>query len=145
MPLRSRKDQRALQEMAATEQRPDWRRVGPWAGIAAWTALWAWLQSNPSGLSWHFFVSGSHLLFNGAGLNVYAEHPELQTAPLAFLVAAPLTLLGGAAQPVALILMTAAGPLCLACIAPLVPDSQRRLRVFRAGAVLMPAWTVRAG
>jgi hypothetical protein len=114
----------------------------PWAAVAAWTALWAWLQSNPAGLSWHFFVSGSQLLFNGAGLNLYAQHPELQIGPLAFLVAAPLTLLGGAAQPVALILMTAAGPLCLAWIAPLVPDSQRRLRVFLATLVLMPAWTV---
>src|ERR1700736_440897 len=38
--------------------------------------------------------------------------------------------------------MTAAGPLCLAWIAPLVPDRQRRLRVFLAALVLMPAWTV---
>ncbi|HKV31245.1 MAG TPA: hypothetical protein VJT14_09545 [Candidatus Dormibacteraeota bacterium] len=110
--------------------------------MAAWSALWAWLQSNPSGLSWHFFVSGSHLLFDGAGLNLYAEHPELQIGPLAFLVAAPLTSLGDAAQPVALILMTAAGPLCLTLIAPLAPDRQRHLRVFLAAIVLMPAWTV---
>jgi hypothetical protein len=119
-----------------------WRGLVPWAGVAAWTALWAGLQSNPSGLSWHFFASGSHMLFNGAGLNLYAEHPELQIGPLAFLVAAPLTYLGDAAQPVALILMTAAGPLCLAWIAPLVPDPHRRLRVFLAAVVLMPAWTV---
>jgi hypothetical protein len=118
------------------------RNLVPWVGVAAWTALWAWLQSNPSGLSWHFFVSGSHLLFDGAGLNLYAEHPELQIGPLAFLVAAPLTSLGGAAQPVALLLMTAAGPLSLAWIAPLVPDRQRHLRVFLAAIVLMPAWTV---
>jgi hypothetical protein len=119
-----------------------WRGLVPWAGVAAWTALWAGLQSNPSGLSWHFFVSGSHMLFNEAGLNLYAEHPELQIGPLAFLVAAPLTYLGDAAQPLALILMTAAGPLCLAWIAPLVPDPHRRLRVFLAALVLMPAWTV---
>ena len=119
-----------------------WRGLVPWAGVAAWTALWAGLQSNPSGLSWHFFVSGSHMLFNGAGLNLYAEHPELQIGPLAFLVAAPLTYLGDAAQPVALILMTAAGPLSLAWLAPLVPDPHRRLRVFLGALVLMPAWTV---
>ena len=118
------------------------RNLVPWVSVAAWTALWAWLQSNPSGLSWHFFVSGSHLLFDGAGLNLYAEHPELQIGPLAFLVAAPLTSLGDAAQPVALILMTAAGPLCLTLIAPLAPDRQRHLRVFLAAIVLMPAWTV---
>jgi hypothetical protein len=128
--------------MAIAKRFRTWRGLVPWAGVAAWTAAWAWLQSNPSGLSWHFFASGSHLLFNGAGLSLYAEHPELQIGPLAFLVAAPLTYLGDAAQPVALILMTAAGPLCLAWIAPLVPDPQRRLRVFLAGLVLMPAWTV---
>jgi hypothetical protein len=110
--------------------------------VAAWTALWAWLQSNPSGLSWHFFVSGSHLLFDGAGLNLYAEHPELQIGPLAFVVAAPLTYLGNTVEPVALILMTAAGPLCLAWIAPLVPQRHRRLRVFLAALMLVPAWTV---
>src|SRR6202047_114620 len=138
----SRHDQRALQRMASAERRATWTRLVPWAGIAAWTAVWVWWQSNPSGLSWHFFVSGSHLLFDGAGLNLYAEHPELQIGPLAFLVAAPLTSLGDAAQPVALILMTAAGPLCLAWIARLVPDPHRRLRVFLAALVLMPAWTV---
>ena len=128
--------------MAIAKQFRTWRGLVPWAGVAAWTAFWAWLQSNPSGLSWHFFVSGSHLLFNGAGPNLYAEHPELQIGPLAFLVAAPLTSLGDAAQPVALILMTTAGPLCLAWIARLVPDPHRRLRVFLAALVLMPAWTV---
>jgi hypothetical protein len=128
--------------IALAKQFRTWRGLIPWAGVAAWTALWAWLQSNPSGLSWHFLASGSRLLFDGAGLNLYAEHPELQIGPLAFLVAAPLTYLGDAAQPVALILMTAAGPLCLFWIAPLVPDPHRRLRVFLAALVLMPAWTV---
>jgi hypothetical protein len=128
--------------MASAEPSRRWRGLVPWVGVAAWTALWAWLQSNPSGLSWHFFASGSHLLFDGAGLDLYAQHPELQVGPLAFLVATPLTYLGDAGQPVALILMTAAGPLCLASIAPLVPEPHRRLRVFLAALALMPAWTV---
>jgi hypothetical protein len=128
--------------IALAKQFRTWKGLIPWVGVAAWTALWAWLQSNPSGLSWHFFASGSHLLFDGAGLNLYAEHPELQIGPLAFLVATPLTYLGDAAQPVALSLMTAAGPLCLAWIAPLVPGRQRHLRVFLAAIVLVPAWTV---
>jgi hypothetical protein len=128
--------------MALAKWPHTWRGLALWIGVALWTALWAWAQSNPSGLSWHFFESGSQLLFHGSGLNLYAEHPELQIGPLAFLVATPLTLLGAAAQPVALILMTATGPLCLAWIAPLVPASHRRLRVFLAAVMLMPAWTV---
>ena len=128
--------------MAALEQRGAWRRFGPWAAVSGWAALWSWLQSNPSGLSWHFFVSGSHLLFGASGLNLYAEHPELQIGPLAFAAAAPLTLLGAATQPIALILMTAGGLASLYLIAPLVPPPNRQLRVLLAGLVLMPAWTV---
>ena len=64
--------------------------------------MWAWLQSSSAGLSWHFFVSGSRWLLHGLGLNLYAEHPDLQIGPLAFVVAAPLTFLGEAAQPLAL-------------------------------------------
>src|ERR1700732_3587157 len=121
----SRHDQRALQRMASAERRATWTRLVPWAGIAAWTAVWVWWQSNPSGLSWHFFVSGTHLLFGGPGLNLYAEHPELQIGPLAFVVAAPLTVLGEATQPIALLLMTAAGVACLYLIAPLVSAPHR--------------------
>jgi hypothetical protein len=128
--------------MVFAPRRHTWIGLVQWTGLGAWIALWAWTQSSPSGLSWHFFASGSQLLFHGSGLNLYAEHPELQIGPLAFLVAAPLTILGDAAQPVALILMTAAGPLCLAWIAPLVPPPHRRLRVFLATLVLIPAWTV---
>jgi hypothetical protein len=128
--------------MVFARRRHTWIGLVQWTGLGAWIALWAWTQSSPSGLSWHFFASGSQLLFHGSGLNLYAEHPELQIGPLAFLVAAPLTILGDAAQPVALILMTAAGPLCLAWIAPLVPPPHRRLRVFLATLVLIPAWTV---
>jgi hypothetical protein len=128
--------------MASAEKRATWTRLVPWAGIAAWTAVWVWWQSNPSGLSWHFFVSGTHLLFGGPGLNLYAEHPELQIGPLAFVVAAPLTVLGEATQPIALLLMTAAGVACLYLIAPLVSAPHRELRVFLAGVLLMPAWTV---
>jgi hypothetical protein len=135
-------NQRALQQAQVPGQRHRWSGLAHWTGVGAWTALWAWAQANPSGLSWHFFASGSQLLFHGSGLNLYAQHPELQIGPLAFLLAAPLTLLGDAAQPVALILMTAAGPLCLAWIARLVPPPHRRIRVFLAALVLMPAWAV---
>ena len=107
MLVRSRTGQRALQQMTLAEHRRFWRPLLPWAGVAAWTAFWAWMQSNPSGLSWHFFVTGSHLLFQGSGLNLYADHPELQIGPLAFAVAAPLTILGDASLPVALTVLTA--------------------------------------
>jgi hypothetical protein len=135
-------NQRALRQQVSARLRVSWFSLGLWTAVSAWTALWALAQSSPSGLSWHFFVTGSQLLFHGSGLRLYAEHPELQIGPLAFLVAAPLTYLGNAAQPVALALMTLAGPLCVAWIAPLVPPAQRRRRVFLAALALVPAWTV---
>ncbi|HYM49887.1 MAG TPA: hypothetical protein VET65_04865 [Candidatus Limnocylindrales bacterium] len=118
------------------------RAIALWTAVGGWAALWAWVPSNPSGLSWHFFASGSRILFSGSGLDLYAAHPELQIGPLAFVAAAPFALLGNAGQWVALIAMTAAGPLCLSWIAPLVPPRHRRLRILLCALALMPAWTV---
>jgi len=53
------------------------------------------------GLAWHFFTTGSTLLFGGAGagalpggLHLYANYPQLQIGPLAFLAAVGLRLFG---------------------------------------------------
>jgi hypothetical protein len=119
------------------------RRLALGLAAAAWTAAWAWAQSAPSGLSWHFFVDGSQFLFHGSGLNLYAQHPELQIGPLAFVAAhllAPLK--GDLARVVAQVLMTAAGPLMVAWIAPLLEGPRRSLRLWLGVFALMPAWTV---
>ena len=42
-----------------------------------------------AGQSWHFFAQGGRLLFAnapGAGLQLYAAHPDLQIGPLALAV-----------------------------------------------------------
>jgi hypothetical protein len=121
------------------------RRPARWVALAAWTAAWAWVQHAPSGLSWHFFADGSRMLFHGSGLNLYAQHPDLQIGPLAFVVAQLLAPLNGeVARVVAQVLMTAAGPLMVAWIAPLVETTRRTLRLWIAVFALMPAWTVLA-
>jgi hypothetical protein len=135
-------NQPAVQPPILTERTRPWQSLALWAGIATWAAIWGVAQDNPSGLSWHFFVSGTQMLFHGSGLNLYAQHPELQIGAFALVIAAPLTMLGSAGQPVAQLLMTAAGPLCLAAIAQLVAPPNRRLRVLLAGLALMPAWAV---
>ncbi len=119
------------------------------AGIAAtvlllaWTVAWALDAWPVSGLSWHFFAEGSDQLLHSSGLHVYADHPELQTGPLALVVAAVLQPLSpAAAQRVALVLMTAVGPLLLAALATRMPVRRRTARVFLAGVFLLPAWTV---
>jgi hypothetical protein len=61
----------------------------PWV----WMALWGGAQVGHTLVSWHFFATGAELLSSkesGAGLHLYATHPQLQIGPLAFLAAVPL-------------------------------------------------------
>ena len=111
--------------------------------IIGWTLFWATAHAGPSGLSWHFFPEGAGLLVNGSGLDLYANHPELQIGPLAFvtaLVLAPLP--DETARLVAEGLMTAAGPLLVVWLSPLVLGPRKRERVFLGLIVLVPTWTV---
>ena len=51
----------------------------PWV----WMALWAAMQVGHALVSWHFVATGAALLRSdgsGAGLNLYAAHPQLQMA-----------------------------------------------------------------
>src|SRR5665811_2545055 len=124
-------------------RRPALPLVGTSLLVVAWTAWWAWRAWPVSGLSWHFFADGSRLLLHGSGLNLYAEHPELQTGPLSLAVAALLGRLpANIAKSVALIAMTAAGPLLLVALTPLVPTLGRHRRMVIAAIVMVPAWTV---
>lgn len=111
--------------------------------VVAWTAWWAWRTWPISGLSWHFFADGSGYLVHQSGLNLYADHPELQTGPLSLAVAALLRPLPASlARSVAQIAMTAVGPLLVATLAPLIAPAGRHRRMFLAAVVLAPAWTV---
>lgn len=106
--------------------------------LALWTAWWASESWHLRGLSWHFFHDGSRWLTGAHPLLLFADHPELQTGPLALLVARAL------GKDVALVLMAAAGPLLLLALAPLVATERRLRRLLLAGLVLTPAWCVLA-
>jgi hypothetical protein len=111
--------------------------------VAIWTVWWAWHMWPNSGLSWHFSVDGARLLLQGSGLNLYADAPWLQTGPLSLVVAALLRPLpANIGKSVALIVMTAAGPLLITALAPLVAPAKRHRRMLIAAIVLVPAWTV---
>ncbi len=115
-----------------------------WSAIWLWTAGWAWNRWPLSGLSWHFLPTGAQALFGSSGLHLYAEHPELQIGPLAFVVTELAAPWGPGAQKVAAqLLMTAAAPLLLWLLAPLLDREpvRRRLRLLLAGLVLAPSWT----
>ena len=111
--------------------------------VAAWTIGWAWWQWTPSAISWHFFADGAHALVHTSQLHLYARDPSLQIGPLTFAVTALLTWLPAhPARVAAQVLMTAAGPLLVLALAPLVPAHRRTGRVAIAALVLVPAWTV---
>jgi hypothetical protein len=119
------------------------RVVASWTFVAAWTLFWAWRLWPDSGVSWHFSVEGARLLMHGSGLNLYADAPWLQTGPLSLVAAALLSPLPAqVGKSVALVAMTAAGPLLIAALTPLVAPTGRRRRVFLAAIVMIPAWAV---
>jgi len=111
--------------------------------LAVWTAWWAWRMWPDSGLSWHFSVDGADLLLHGSGLNIYADAPWLQTGPLSLVVAALLSPLpANIAKSLALVAMTALGPLLIAALAPLVAPEGRLRRMVFGAIIVIPAWTV---
>jgi hypothetical protein len=83
------------------------------AALVAWGVTWGAAHVAKAGGSWHFFTSGTRILFDpdGAigGLHLYAAHPELQIGPLAFLIAEPFAVLPGRSSA------WAAGAVMLGC------------------------------
>jgi len=69
-----------------------------WRVLYGWTAAWGLLTAWGGGYSWHYLAQGAHLLTHpgpaGAGLHLYASHPDLQIGPLALLLAVPFEALG---------------------------------------------------
>ena len=118
------------------------------AGVGAslaWTAWWVASAWPVSGLSWHFFVDGSHNLMHIDGLSVYAQHPELQVGPLSLAVAGVFGVLpGGAPKTVALVTMAFVGLVLLGLLALVVPTDRRLPRMLLAALFFLPAWTVLA-
>jgi hypothetical protein len=112
----------------------------PWV----WMALWAAAQVGHALVSWHFIATGAALLGSddtGAGLHLYATHPQLQIGPLTFLAAAPLNgLPAWLSGSVAAVVIAATAPAMLLSLSHLphltVTSRQRGL----AAAVLLPVW-----
>ncbi|KPH98605.1 hypothetical protein OK006_8702 [Actinobacteria bacterium OK006] len=72
-----------------------------WWFLGLWATVWFLADLHGGGYSWHYFANGSTLLFSGSGaspaggLHLYANYPNLQIGPLAFLCAWVLGNLGG--------------------------------------------------
>src|SRR5665647_1860961 len=85
----------------------------PWV----WMAIWAAMQVGHALVSWHFVATGAALLSSdgtGAGLHLYAAHPQLQIGPLTFVAATPLNdLPAWLSGSVAALIIAATGPALL--------------------------------
>jgi hypothetical protein len=112
--------QRTLIEPAA----PDGRRRRRFALLGGWATVWFAIFAPHGGYSWHYFVQGSKLLFDGAaagapagGVHLYANYPQLQIGPFTFAVANVLRQLGpSGGEFAAELFMTALGLLVLYCV-----------------------------
>ena len=122
------------------------RRGRGWV-LWPWALAWVAFQAGMAGQSWHFFAQGGRLLFAnapGAGLRLYAAHPDLQIGPLALAVSSVFRALGpGNGETTAIAAMSLTGPLMLAAVWRLVPaaERRRRSRLLFAGLLFLPVWT----
>lgn len=140
----------------AREWRPgDPLRRGPWHWpvLITWMAVWFAVKAVRGGQSWHFSARGAALLWAGGargGLHLFADHPRLQSGPLSFVLAGPLTWIGPHDGVVAAqVAMTLLGLLVLVAVeraafiahaGSAVTDAQIRRTVLLGGAVLIPMW-----
>jgi hypothetical protein len=139
-----------------------------WPVLIVWACVWYASKIRPGGLSWHFAVQGARLLLHGAtrghapgGLDLFANYPKLQSGPLTFLLADPVTWLTGGARGAdgiggssaglraAEILMTLLGIVALYAIEraafalrPDVSPARIRWTVLGGGAALLPVWAL---
>jgi hypothetical protein len=122
------------------------RVAWPWWVLWPWALAWVAFQAGMAGQSWHFFAQGGRLLFAnapGAGLRLYAAHPDLQIGPLALAVSSVFRAVGpGNGETAAIAAMSLTGPLMLAAVWRLVPAQERRprSRLLFAGLLFLPVW-----
>ena len=134
----------------AVADRPTWAkepRRAVWIALSLWTLLCSSLHAAAAGYSWHYFMLGARLLTqpagSGAGLHLYAAHPELQIGPLALAIAVPFSWAGPTfGLLLAAMALTALG---LVALRVLVTAAERTAPIsdsllLLTGICLMPAW-----
>jgi hypothetical protein len=128
-----------------------------WPLLTAWTALWFSAKAVKGGQSWHFSALGAQLLWEGAGkhepaggLELFANYPRLQSGPLTFTLAEPITWLAPHNGLVAAeLLMTVLGLVVLFAVERAafavrrdIPVSRVRWTILGGGMVLIPLWAL---
>jgi hypothetical protein len=124
---------------------------GRWIILLAW-ALWLFPRNWTIGAGdWHYFLTGSRLLFGVDGLHVFARHPELHMGPLSLVSAWFLRLGGGDGLGAAEVLMWTLGLVTLALLEQAATairgsgDPFVGLTTLGGGVLFLKAWIVAAG
>ena len=143
-----------MSTIAATSESPIWvTRVlrYRWALLLAWAA---WLFPREWSIragDWHYFRTGSALLFGEDGLHVFARHPELHMGPLSLVATRALSPFGHSGLSGAIVLMWALGPLTLFLLERAArairggPDTLVAFTTLVGGLLFLPAWFRAAG
>ena len=128
-----------------------------WPLLTAWTAMWFSAKAVKGGQSWHFSALGARLLWEGAGkhqpaggLELFANYPRLQSGPLTFTLAEPITWLAPHNGLVAAeLVMTILGLVVLFAVERAafavrsdIPVSRVRWTILGGGMVLIPLWAL---
>lgn len=114
-----------------------------WLWLTVWLVGWSAVHVRARGFGWHFFVTGARLLVGQHDLHLYAEHPELQSGPLAFVAVAPLVQLLPVrlSEAAGIALMSVAGLVVLYQLEGLVaPSARTRRTVTVLGLLVLPVW-----
>jgi hypothetical protein len=145
---------RTLADVPGPDVRRRLRRFTVLGGV---TVFWVVVFARHGGYSWHYFVQGSSLLFDGAsasapsgGLDLYANYPQLQIGPFTFVVAELLRQLGGSAGLYAAwVFMAVLGLVALYVLERIVEavrpevaaDDRFHLTMLVGGGAFMIGWT----
>ena len=115
-----------------------------WLVLFSATALVALAQVPTAGVSWHYIVTGSHVLFSPTWPQLFALHPELQMGPLTFLLGAPfvLALHGATGMWAAFVFLLGVGLLTVRELRSLMRPGDRTAerRWLLASLAVMVAW-----
>lgn len=128
-----------------------------WPVLCGWLLVWFLAKAQGGGQSWHFSAQGARLLWLGADpgrpsgrLDLFANYPQLQSGPLTFVLAGPLTRMGpdqgvvAAEVVMAVLCLVALAAVELAAVAlrPDLPTARIRCAVLVGGMALIPLWAL---
>lgn len=116
-----------------------------WLVLSVIAVLSGLSRLKAAGMSWHYLVTGVHVLLSPHAASLYARHPELQMGPLTFILGAlfVVVLPGLLGKVAGMLFMLAVGVVITQQVGTLMhlPDRRAERRWFIASALGLIAWS----